>query len=135
MEALIVITILAFLIGISFPITVNFYNARQFDTHLDNIVQSLREAQSKARTGQKESSFGVYFQSHSYVLFKGESYSQRDVGYDQAYELPDNILVTGLFEIVFSRIKAIPSETGDIVLTIREKSKTITVNEIGMINY
>lgn len=135
MEALIVIAILAFLIGISLPITVNFYNARQFDTHLNNVVQSLREAQSKAKAGQEESSFGVFFQLHNYVLFKGESYSQRDANYDQTHELPDNIFITGLSEIVFSRIKAVPSAIGDIVLTSGEKVKTITINEIGMINY
>ena len=134
-EVIITIAIFALLIGFSSPFTVNLYQEREFDVHLKSIVQSLRRAQLRAMTGEGESSFGIYFGPHQYVLFKGDSYAGRDAAFDELFELPDDFSISGISELVFGRIKGIPSDRGDITLISGDKLGTINVNEVGMINY
>jgi hypothetical protein len=111
------------------------YREREFDVHSKSIVQSLRRAQLQSMVGEKESSFGLYFEANYYILFKGNSYSGRDSAFDEVFELPADFLVSGISEIVFSKIKGIPSDTGDIILSSGNRSETISINEMGMINY
>lgn len=134
-EVILTIAIFALLIGFSLPFTVNLYQEREFDVHLKSIAQSLRRAQLRAMAGEGESSFGIYFGPHQYVLFKGDSYAGRDTAFDELFELPDDFSISGISELIFSRIKGIPSDRGDITLTSGDKLGTINVNEVGMINY
>ncbi|MFQ6083751.1 MAG: Tfp pilus assembly protein FimT/FimU [Candidatus Aminicenantia bacterium] len=134
-ELMMVMAILVLLIGASLPLSINFYKTRQFDVHLKGVVQTLRRAQLKSMVTENDSSFGVYLGSNQYVLFKGNSYLARDVAYDEAFELPDNLQITGLSEIVFSKLKGTPSDTGTITLTIDNQSETININEVGRIDY
>ena len=135
LEVMLVIAIFVFLIGISSPLVIDFYKSRQFDTHFSNVVQALRRAQLNSMTGRLDSLFGVYLQPSSYTLFKGQSYSERDVAFDEVFELPANISISGISEVVFSKIRGIPSETGDVMISYERKSGTININEIGLINY
>lgn len=134
-EVIITIAIFALLIGLSSPFAINLYQEREFDVHFQSIVQSLKRAQLRAMAGERESSFGIYFEPHQYVLFKGDSYAERDTDFDELFELPDDFSISGISEFVFSRIKGIPSDRGDITLTSGDKSGTININEIGMINH
>lgn len=129
-----VIGILAFLIVVSLPLAINFYKTRQLDVHENGIVQALRRAQLKAMSIEADSSFGIYITSGQYILFRGDSYSPDDP-YNEVFDLPDNLSVAGLSEIVFSRLRGTPSDTGTITLTIDNQSGTININEVGRINY
>lgn len=132
---MIIIGILALLITISLPLTINFYKTRALDVHEQGIVQTLRRAQLKAMSVEADSSFGAYITSGQYVLFKGSSYATRDPAYDEVFDLPDNLQVSGLSEVVFSKLRGTPSDTGTIILTIDNQTETININEIGRINY
>ena len=134
-ELIMVMGILALLTVISLPLAINFYRTRQLDVHENGIVQVLRRAQLKAMSVEDDSSFGVYITPDRYVLFKGDSYSARDFTYDEIYELPSNLSVSGISEIVFSRLRGVPSNTGNIILAINNKSEIININELGTINY
>jgi len=134
-EVIITIAIFTLLIAFLSPSTLDFYQEREFDVHFKSIVQSLRRAQLQSMAGEKESSFGFYFGTNYYILFKGNSYARRDVVFDELFELPADFLISGISEIVFSKIKGLPSDTGDIVLTSGNRSGTISINEMGMINY
>ena len=128
--------VLALLIAVSLPLTLSFYKTRQLDVYENGIVQAIRRAQLKAMSVEADSSFGVYITLNHYVLFRGNSYATpRDTTYDEVFELPSNLSVTGLSEIVFSRLKGVPSVTGNITLTLDSKSETININEVGRINY
>ena len=134
-ELMMVIAILVLLIVVSLPLAINFYKTRQLDVYEQGFVQALRRAQLKAMSVEADSSFGVYIGSDQYVLFRGNSYLARDVAYDEVFDLPDNLLVQGLSEIVFNKLRGIPSNTGDITLTINNQTETININEMGRINY
>ena len=134
-ELLIVIGILVLLIITSTPMAINFYKTRTMDVSLNSIVQTLRRAQLKAMSLEGDSSFGVYLTSEKWVLFKGNSYLVRDVAYDEVFDLPKNLQLSGLSEIVFSKLRGAPSDTGNIILTIDNRTETININEVGRINY
>jgi len=106
-EALLVIGILAILTGLV-PLSLDFYKSWQFNTHTQGIIQSLRRAQLKAMSIEDDSSFGVYLTNNNYVLFKGDSYLNRNKEFDEVFDLPQIITVSGLQEIVFSKFEGIP---------------------------
>ncbi len=81
-----------------------------------------------------DSAFGVYFTDNSYTFFKGDSYVTRDKEYDKVFEVPLLLDLSGLQEVVFSKMGGVPSSTGNIVLSNKQDSQTITVNEVGRIN-
>lgn len=136
LEIIIVVAILSLLAGFSLPLLLNFYRARLLDVHLNGIVQVLREAQFLAISVENDSPFGVYISpGEHYILFKGSSYATRDPGFDKVFDLPANLSITGLLEVVFSKTEGIPLQTGDIYLEINNRSKSININEVGRINY
>lgn len=134
-ELMIVIAILALLIAGAVPLAVNFYNLRNLDVQEQHIVQALRRAQLKAMSGEADSAFGVYIVPGQYVLFKGDSYATRDPAYDEVFNLPANLSVSGLSEVVFSKLNGTTTNTGNITLTIGNRTKVININEMGRINY
>lgn len=134
-EVIITIAIFTLLIAFLSSSVIDFYQEREFNVYFKSIVQSLRRAQLQSIAGERESSFGFYFETDHYVLFKGDSYTIRDVAFDEVFELPSDFLISGISEIVFSKIKGLPSNIGDIVLSSGNRSGTISINEMGMINY
>lgn len=135
-EILLVIIILAVLAGSTIPLSINFYKAQQLDTNTKGVVQALRRAQLKAMSIEDDSIFGVYLTDDDYILFKGSSFSARDVSYDEVFDLPQIITVTGIQEIAFSKFEGMPMGglTGDIILNSNGDSRTININEIGRVN-
>ncbi len=127
--------VLALLIAVSLPLALSFYKTRQLDVCENGIVQALRRAQLKAMSVEADSTFGVYISSNQYVLFKGSSYATRDTAYDEVTDLPANLQISGLSEIVFSKLNGTTLNTGNITLTIDNRSETININALGRINY
>lgn len=135
-EILLVVIILAVLTGLSIPVSVNFYKTQQLDVNVKGVVQSLRRAQLKAMSIESDSIFGVYLTNDSYILFKGSSFDARDISYDEVFDLPQVITVSGIQEIAFSKFEGVPvgALTGDIILNSNGDSRIININEIGRIN-
>jgi len=107
-EILLVIGIFALLISFLVPIGLDFYKSQQLETISQEIVQTLRRAQLKAMSIDLDSSFGVYLTNDNYTLFKGDSYKPGDP-YNEVFNLPQIITLSGLQEIVFSKSEGIPS--------------------------
>lgn len=135
-EILLVVIILAVLTGLSIPVSINFYKTQQLDVNVKGVVQSLRRAQLKAMSIESDSIFGVYLTNDSYILFKGSSFDARDISYDEVFDLPQVITVSGIQEIAFSKFEGVPvgALTGDIILNSNGDSRIININEIGRIN-
>lgn len=135
-EILLVVIILAVLTGLSIPVSINFYKTQQLDVNVKGVVQSLRRAQLKAMSIESDSIFGVYLTNDSYILFKGSSFDARDISYDEVFDLPQVITVSGIQEIAFSKFEGVPvgALTGDIILNSNGDSRIININEIGRVN-
>jgi len=135
LEILIIIGIIAILISLTLPLSLDFYRSQQLETHSQGIIQTLRQAQLKAMAQEADSSFGVYLTDESYILFKGNSYFTRDPQYDEIFDLPIVINVGGLSEILFSKLSGSPSVTGSIIIGSGEgEQRIITINQAGRIN-
>lgn len=134
LEILIVVGIIAILISFTLPLGLDFYKSQQLEANSQGIVQTLRRTQLKAMTQEADSEFGVYLTDENYILFKGNSYLARDPQYDQVFEMPRVINVSGLNEIVFSKLEGKPNVIGNIILSNNGDTLTLNINEVGRIN-
>ena len=107
-EILIVIFLIFILASFVVSVGLNFYKSQQLESQSQTILQTLRRAQSKAMSVEMDSSFGVYFANDHYILFKGNSYLTRDTQYDEVFDSPEIINVSGLNEIVFLKFEGLP---------------------------
>jgi len=135
LEILLVVGIVAILVSLTLPLGLDFYRSQQLETQCQGVIQALRRAQLKAISVESDSSFGVYLTDDNYTLFKGSSYLTRDADFDEVFDLPMIITVSGLQEIVFSKLEGKPNITGNIILSGDSDSRTININEMGRINY
>lgn len=133
-EILLVIVILSILVGLAVPISLSFYKSQQLNTHTRGIIQTLRRAQLKSTSIENDSSFGVYLTNDNYTLFKGSSFVDREAQYDEVFDLPQIITLSGIQEVVFSKVEGSASIIGNIILNSNSDSQTININEIGRIN-
>jgi len=135
-EILIIIVLISILISLTLPLGLNFYKSQQLEIHSQGILQTLRKAQLKAMSVESDSSFGVYLTNENYILFKGSSYTSpdHDPQYDEIFDLPKIIKVSGLSEVVFSKFEGRPNVTGNIILNSNGESRKININKFGMIS-
>jgi type II secretory pathway pseudopilin PulG len=145
-EIIVVFGILATLLGIGYISVVNIQRRAPLSATASVLVGDLRGQQTKAMTGDTQTgatsdSYGIYFQSNAYILFKGLSYNPSDTT-NAVTPLPTNITVSTVFpgsSIVFAK------GSGDIVgfaqgsswVTLTEnlngEHKTLTVNRYGAV--
>jgi len=135
LETLLIIAIIVFLVALIFPLGLDFYKDQQLQSATQGILQTLRRAQLKAMAVEQGSSFSVHFDnaSKTYTLFKGSSYISDDP-YNEKFDLPSIITVSGPSNIIFSKVegKLVTSQT--IILNSGSRSQTISINEVGRIN-
>lgn len=134
LEVLIIVVIISILISLTLPLGLDFYRSQQLETHTQGIVQTLRRAQLKAMSSEADSNFGVYLTSENYTLFQGDSYNTRYSQYDEVFYLPAILTLTGLSQIVFSKLEGELNIAGDIILKSNSETRTININEMGRIN-
>lgn len=116
------------------PVGLDFYKNQQLTSQSLELCQALRLAQQKSMSVELDSSYGVYLTNNNYTLFKGNSFLSRDEQYDQIFNVPEIIQLSGISEVVFAKNGGNPNVTGDVILTCDSDSKTINVNQIGRIN-
>lgn len=132
-EVLIVIIIVAIILVLVLPLGVGFYRTQQLDTTVEEVIQALRRAQSNAMAVDGDVTWGVYFTSGQYSLFKGASYATRTD--EEVFDTLDDIAFGGISEIVFTKLTGLPDSTGNITLTLDAEVETISINSVGRINY
>lgn len=134
-EVLVVITVLGLLISIS---TVGFTNFRTHESlriALSGVVEATRRAQVSAIEAKGDSEWGVFFQSDRVVVFKGSSYASRDNSYDQTLVVPGGVVISGLSEVVFDKLRGTTTNIGIITLTNSYGTSNITINDKGTLSY
>jgi type II secretory pathway pseudopilin PulG len=135
LEVLSTIAIIMILFGISLPV----YSSMQFSSDVDNAVKitvsTLRSAQAQAMAGLEDSQWGIRANGGVITLFRGDSYASRVAGYDLDYTLPGGVGVSGVGEVVFSKVTGNPSTTGTINFSKYDSSGQITINAKGIQTY
>jgi len=130
-EILIVIVIVSFLLIFTLSWGMDFWKTQQIDSMAEEVIQALRRARLSSVSSGSDSSSGVYFDSGRYVLFRGTSYASRD---SEEVFLSDASFSGDISEVVFSKLEGMPSNTGDIILTVSGKTRTININSAGRIS-
>jgi type II secretory pathway pseudopilin PulG len=147
-EALLIIGILFILFFVAFPNFRFFQKESDLKDSSEEIINTLRLAQSKTLASEGASRWGVYFETstlpHQYILFKGESFANRDVLADEIHKLPNSIEIYeidlwGGKEVVFEKVTGYASSTSQVgKVSIRLKSdptknETIYIENSGLV--
>ncbi len=137
LEVLLSVGIITVLAGISIPVYMSFNNRNDLDLAAQSLADSLRRAETYSRGVSNDSQWGVEIQTGAITLFKGAVFSSRDTSYDEVTILPGSFAVSGLNEVVFAKLSAAPSATGNISLTSSNlnETRTVTINAKGMVDY
>jgi len=117
-------------------------------TTVDQVVSDMKSQQIKAMAGATQGrsaadSYGIYFQTNSYVLFHGTTYSSSDTS-NATIALSQNLTFSNIAfpasSLIFTqRSGEMANYTGsNNTVTIKEttsnQQKTITVNKYGVVS-
>lgn len=139
-EMLIVIGIMGFL-AVALFVTFNFFQgAKTVDAAADEIMQTLRLAQSKTLSSEGDSSFGVYFESDKFTLFRGIVFDPSAP--DNETHVLNKVLIIsainlGASSIVFDRLTGTVPVSGSLTVELVADAgvnKTIFIDTSGTIS-
>ena len=136
MEMLLSVAIISILAGMGMPIYESFVRRNDLDLTAQTVAETLRRAETYARSGNNDSGWSVEVQSNAVTLFKGASYASRNTNYDETFSVPGSITPSGLSELQFAKLTAKPNTSGNIVLSSTTgDTRTITINDKGTVSY
>ena len=85
-ELLLVVGILAVVFGLALPFALNTKFTNELDTATENLITTLREAQSQAIAAEGDTPYGVYFDTTAtpptYTIYKGASWLSKDESFN-----------------------------------------------------
>ena len=146
-ELLVTVGLFAFLAALSGFILINAQATPRFETSRDQLIATIRQAQTLAMGGDKADqetaqNFGIHFESDSYTLFKGSTYSASD-DYNLTTQLSGVTLSTIdvpsgniVFEKISGEVLNWDEDNSSVTLTDDEgNSVRLTVNKMGVVEY
>ena len=133
-ELSLVMALFAIILSLAVPYGLRFFRIERLDSVSRDILTNLRFAQSQAISQQEDSEYGIYIQEDSFVVFRGTSYVSREVLSDEIFDFSNQVIISGLSEIVFYRLTGIPSDSGEIRLESEDRTNIITINQQGAIS-
>jgi Tfp pilus assembly protein FimT len=133
-EVILTAGIMAVLLAVGLPVSLDFYNQYQFDSELDTLISVLESARNLAMINYNESAHGVYIGANNFIIFQGPSFASRNPAQDKNFPRNSVISITGASEVVFS---ALSGQTASTTFTVAnaQRSVNINVNSEGTINY
>ena len=136
LEVLLSVTAIAVIAGIGIPVYQSFQNRNNLDIAAVTFAQTLRRAETLAQSVDGDGSWGAIAQSGSITLFKGANYAGHDSNFDEFFEIPASVTLSGTQEYVFTKFTGLPQTTGSLTLTsANNETRTITINAKGMVSY
>lgn len=129
------VAIIGLLAGLSMPVYRTLIKKNDLDIAATTAVSSLRRAQVLSQAVDGDTTWGVKIQSGSTVLFKGASYTARDTNFDETFDVPATINMSGVTEIVFAKFTGFPQTTGVINLSTESDGRSVSINEKGTVTY
>lgn len=135
LEVLLSISLVAVLTAIGIPVYRSLQQRSDLDVSAATIAQAVRRAQAKAVAMADDSGWGVAVNQNQAVVFGGNDYASRDPIADEIFELSGISQYSGLAEIIFVKAEPAPNTSGDIIISNGNETKTITINNKGMVSY
>ena len=135
-EILLVLATIGILATIILPVSSFFYSRNNLDLAVKQIVSDWRRAQTLARGVELDSNWGVYLTSTTTTIFSGDTYTTRNIIYDEVENLQSIISVGGLNEIIFSKNTGLPMTNGTLTInSINNEVRNVFINSQGTISY
>lgn len=135
LEIILVVALIAISAGIVAPIYYSAKSNDDFNNSFSTLVGSLRRAQILSMASLNDSSWGLKIIDNNIIIFKGENYLNRSTDYDEIISVNRNIRSSGLDEVVFSKYTGKPNLSGDISWQLNTLERTLSINEIGIVDY
>ena len=142
-EILLVVGIFAAFVFVSLPLIGGIIYQSDLESASLVIVSTMRQAENSARNGLEDSVWGVKISYPQVIMFKGNTFDTRDSSRDMSYTLSSNLTLSGLSEIRYSKMNAIPYASDNTVITngnivisnLNSKTVTININAKGRLSY
>lgn len=134
-EVLLVIVLIATITAFSVPVFSSLVASTELNESVDKVVHSLRRAQLLSEAQSEDSIWGVFIDTNKAVIFAGSTYATRNTNFDEEYSFNEQINVSGVTEVSFSKLDGEPSVTGLTTLENSFGSHEITINNEGVITY
>lgn len=128
-ELLVSLAIISILLTLAFPFRSQLILKNNVSDTSKNLISSLRKAQIYSMAGKDGSNWGVKY-SNSKIIFYRES---TNTTFD-TYDVPSNIEITGLNQVIFSKPAGLPSTTGEFIVSSSSDSKSILLNSEGIVS-
>lgn len=134
-ELLVILGITVFLFVIVGTLASNILPRSELHAESEVVMELLRRAQTRSQHRAEDSQWGVAFTANSATLFAGASYATRDVTFDEVHEFADDIIVSGLTEVVFQFRTGETANSGTITLNASSTGEEwiVTVYTSGLV--
>ncbi|MEI6221577.1 MAG: type II secretion system protein [bacterium] len=136
-EVMIVVVLTTVLALFVMPFVNDFQGSNALVDQEQQVLLSLRFAQSRSQVKEGNSRWGVYFPSapsRAFYVYRGDSYPTRMPAYDEEHTFPASITISGSQDINFNQL-GIPQSAATVVLSSStNKQKTIEVSPTGRID-
>lgn len=133
-ELLIVLAIGAMAIGSLAIFGNQFVATQELERAAELTKNELKAAQADSISGTFDSTWGVAIFSNYIIRFRGENFAGRIQSFDLRTDFSNALSISGPNEIVFNRLDGVPDNSAEIIFTLNNKTKTISVNSQGLIS-
>lgn len=140
MELLVVISIMAIIVSISFYFLSDFGKKDVLEKDVAGLTSFLRDARLLSIASKDSSAFGIRLESGQAVLFEGNTYvaggaNEKIIAFSDKVYMSAYSLSLGSPDIIFARLSGNTSNFGTITLSLKDDSAstTITVLRTGVI--
>ncbi|MBI2337950.1 prepilin-type N-terminal cleavage/methylation domain-containing protein [Candidatus Daviesbacteria bacterium] len=134
-ELILVVAIISFIALLSSPFYSRFLLQNAVDNTKDQLVGSLRKAQTYSMMGKRGSAWSVNFSTNTITLYKGTSFASRDASFDEKFSVNPNVSVAGITDISFARATGLPAPAGATInISSANNNKSVTVNSQGVVS-
>lgn len=134
-EVIIVISIIGILAGISVSSYFYYKKNSELILSIQQTANMIRLAKNNAVSVASDSQWGINIENKKVTVFKGGSFTGRDVLFDEVAIMGGVTDVSGTTQIIFTKFTGLPSAHGLVTLSNDSQNKNIQINEIGIVSY
>lgn len=134
LEVLVTMAIVGTIFAVGSFLDLNIYSRELLASEQTDLISILQKARNRSMNNLYSSSHGVHITEDSFIIFRGSSYLA-DVPTNEIITRNDNIIITGINDIVFSQFSGNANPTGDILLQDNLQTKTINIKANGLIDW
>lgn len=132
-EVLLSVALLGIIAGLGMSALLSIQSQNNMAIAQDYFGGALAQAQARARAMQGDSAWGVYVDTGTITVFRGDSYAGRDEGFDTDYSISPRIEVYNTREYRFTKHSGTLPGGSTTSLRQGENTLDLEVNTLGVV--